>query len=175
MELQYLAINLFYLLLFLFIFISKDAFIYFIIISILISKDYNIQDWKKAHRKSLYFPLHLTFNGTNIKSFSIYLVIYVHLFLFFVEELILFFVNKILNRWSCYLIHSDYEIIIIKCKLLILQLWDQDIAPLKRSLSSNSRRLSRISQLALVNYFSFYFVARNVKFTDYYRFLYNKI
>ncbi|EGI67480.1 Phosphorylase b kinase gamma catalytic chain, skeletal muscle isoform [Acromyrmex echinatior] len=28
-------------------------------------------------------------------------------------------------------------------------LWDQDIAPLKRSLSSNSRRLSRISQLAL--------------------------
>ncbi|XP_033207061.1 phosphorylase b kinase gamma catalytic chain, skeletal muscle/heart isoform isoform X1 [Belonocnema kinseyi] len=28
-------------------------------------------------------------------------------------------------------------------------LWDQDIAPLKRSLSTNSRRLSRISQLAL--------------------------
>lgn len=46
----------------------------------------------------------------------------------------------------------------INGKLLELQLWDQDIAPLKRSLSTNSRRLSRISQLALVNYFCFYFV-----------------
>lgn len=83
--------------------------------------------------------------------------------------MVLFCVNKILNRWSC-LTHLDCEIIIIKCKLLVLQLWDQDIAPLKRSLSSNSRRLSRISQLALVNCFSFYFVSKNIKFTDYYRF-----
>ncbi|KAG5317015.1 PHKG1 kinase, partial [Acromyrmex heyeri] len=44
---------------------------------------------------------------------------------------------------------TDFKDIIIKYKLLTLQLWDQDIAPLKRSLSSNSRRLSRISQLAL--------------------------
>lgn len=45
---------------------------------------------------------------------------------------------------------SDVSVFLCSDKLLPLQLWDQDIAPLKRSLSSNSRRLSRISQLALV-------------------------
>lgn len=35
-----------------------------------------------------------------------------------------------------------------------LQLWDQDIAPLKKSLGTSSRRLSRISQLALVSFSS---------------------
>ena len=52
--------------------------------------------------------------------------------------------------------------VIVSYKFLLLQLWDQDIAPLKRSLSSNSRRLSRISQLALVNLFIYFlYVFRN--------------
>ncbi|KAL2748855.1 hypothetical protein V1477_002975 [Vespula maculifrons] len=49
--------------------------------------------------------------------------------------------------------HSFFHTVLyayINAELLTLQLWDQDIAPLKRSLSSNSRRLSRISQLALI-------------------------
>lgn len=54
---------------------------------------------------------------------------------------------------------------------LTLQLWDQDIAPLKRSLSSNSRRLSRISQLALVisDCFFFFFL---LKSCDFFLFIY---
>jgi len=79
------------------------------------------------------------------------------LVIYHVWRLVSYKVEKIDNiLWFVYRAHIirwiSGSVTLSSCHFIchVFQLWDQDIAPLKRSLSSSSRRLSRISQMALV-------------------------
>ena len=60
---------------------------------------------------------------------------------------------------NCYFLLTQIIVFFIKKKLYSLfQLFDQDIAPLKKSLSASSRRISKISQMAKVIEIFIYFL-----------------